>query len=258
MSTTAPAPTEAELLTLLVQRMQVLNDAVAALALGPDRVLTFAEADTLVRLHLPFAPRDDIQRVILRSGGFYEAKQLADMRPLIRPGAVVVDIGANIGNHSVYFALICGAARVHAFEPLRVASGILRRNLALNGIEDRVTVHELALGAASGTAELLRYPAHNIGAAALDARQPGAYPVAPLDSVGLERVDFVKMDVEGGFVAAIEGAAATLTRFRPPVWIELRAKLNEIEPGTAALERLGYGHARRIAGSPNDHLFLPD
>jgi FkbM family methyltransferase len=253
----APAPSEAELLAALVKRMDALCEATRLLSLGPDRIFTFADADVLVRMYLPFADRDVIQRRVFGTAGFYEAKQLADIRPLVRPGAVVVDAGANIGNHSLYFALVCGAAVIHAFAPMRVTAGILKRNLALNGLEDRVIVHEVALGAASGTARLLRYPGQNIGAAAVDATEPGGYRVEPLDSFRLDRVDFLKMDVEGGFVAALEGAADTLARCRPPVWLELRPKLNEVEPGTAALAKLGYRYARRIAGSENDHLFLP-
>jgi FkbM family methyltransferase len=208
-------------------------------------------------MYLPFAGSDVVQRQILRAGQFYEARQLADIRGLIAPGAVVVDAGANIGNHSLYFTLVCGAALVHAFEPMRVTAGILQRNIELNGLKDRVIVHNVALGRARGTAQLLRYPAHNIGAAAVDAGQPGRYPVETLDSFALDRVDFLKMDVEGSFVAALEGAAETLARCRPPVWIELRERHNEIEAGTAALAKLGYRYARRLAGSRNDHLFLP-
>jgi FkbM family methyltransferase len=254
---TPPAPDWAAALDALSQKVQMLADAASALALGPDRILAFAHADTLVRLHLPFAPRDDIQRHILRHATFYEAAQLDQIRPLIPPGAVVADIGANIGNHTVYFALVCGAAEVHAFEPTRVGAGILRRNLALNGIERQVRVHEVALGARSGRASLLRYPVRNIGAATLDPARPGPYRMEPLDAFALDRLDFVKMDVEGGFVGAIAGAAATLRRFRPPVWLELRPALREIEPGVEAMAGLGYRLAGPIAGSRTDHLFLP-
>lgn len=253
-----PRPDTAAAIEALSHRIQGLTDAISALSLGPERVCTFAHADTLVRMHLPFAPRDDIQRHVLRHATFYEHAQLAEIRAIVPPGAVIADIGANIGNHTLYFALLCGAARIHAFEPMRVTSGILRRNLALNGLEDRVTVHDVALGPASGTASLLRYPAGNIGAAAVDLGQPGAYRVEPLDAFAFDRLDFVKMDVEGGFVGAIDGAAATLRRFRPPVWLELRPKANEVEPGVAAMARAGYRLAGPIARSPNDHLFLPE
>ncbi|MCS6931164.1 MAG: FkbM family methyltransferase [Acetobacteraceae bacterium] len=254
----APLPDSNTLLATLIDRVEALAAAVRVLSLGPERVFAFAESDTLVRMHLPFAERDAIQRAVLRSGGFYEARQLADIRALIRPGAVVVDAGANIGNHTLYFALVCRAAMVHAIEPGRVAGAILRRNVALNALEERVRLHELALGAAPGRASFVRYGAGNIGAATLGPDAGGTYPVAPLDSLGLERVDFLKMDVEGGFVDALRGAAETLRRLRPPVWIELRPKFGELEPGVRALGELGYRLARRIGNSPNDHLFLPE
>lgn len=66
------------------------------------------------------------------------------------------------------------------------------------------------------------------------------------------------MDVEGGFAGVIAGAARTLARFRPPVWMELRPRVGELEPGVAAMARIGYRLDRQIGRSPNDHLFLPD
>lgn len=254
----AAPPRPAALLAALAERVESLAEAVRLLSLGPERILAFAYADTLLRLHLPFADRDLIQRHILRDGTFYEARQLADIRPMIRPGAVVVDAGANIGNHTLFFAAVCGAAMVHAIEPGRVARSILERNIALNGLEERVRVHPFALGAEPGASEFRRYPAGNIGAATLEPDPGGRYPVAALDSLRLGRVDFVKMDVEGGFLDALRGAGETLRRFRPPVWIELRRKLGEVEPGERALGELGYRRARRIGNSPNDHLFLPE
>lgn len=253
----AAPPRPSALLAALAERVESLAEAVRLLSLGPERILTFAYADTLLRLHLPLAERDAIQRRILREGTFFEARQLADIRPLVPPGAVVVDAGANIGNHTLFFAAICGAAMVHAIEPGRVARSILERNIAINALEGRVRVHPFALGAAPGAAEFRRYPAGNIGAATLVPEPGGRYPVATLDSLGLERVDFVKMDVEGGFVDAVAGAAETLRRCRPPVWIELRPQFGEVPAGRRALAELGYVPARRIAGSPNDHLFLP-
>jgi FkbM family methyltransferase len=252
-----PPPQETALLSTLLERVDSLADALRLLSLGPERVIAFAEADTIVRMHLPFAERDSIQRAVLRSGTFYEARQLADIRALIPPGSVVVDAGANIGNHTLYFALICGAALVHAIEPGRVAGAILRRNIALNGLEERVRVHSVALGAEKGRASFRRYPGGNIGAATIAADPAGPYPVMPLDSLALERVDFLKIDIEGGFLDALRGAAETLRRFRPPVWIELRPKFGEVEPGEQAFSELGYRRVRQIGNSPNDHLFLP-
>jgi len=81
----------------LTARMNALVETMRVLSLGPDRILTLVESDSLVRMNLPFAGSDVVQRQILRAGQFYEARQLAHVRGLIAPGAVVVDAGANIG-----------------------------------------------------------------------------------------------------------------------------------------------------------------
>ena len=240
----------ARLLAELVRLQQIA-------ALGPDRILQFAYRDHWVRLHLPLAEVDVIQRRILARRTFFEEEQLADIRKVIPPEAVVVDAGANIGNHSVFFALIAGARQVHAFEPMRVAFSTLQRNIALNGLGERVTAHNVAVGAAAGSADLLRYVEHNTGGTVLGLDRPGLYPVAPIDSLGLERCDFLKIDVEGNQLAALAGAAQTIARCRPMIWVELRAKRQEFAEGEAKLRELGYRLLRPVADSPDDFLFTP-
>lgn len=237
-----------------------LDDLIAATllqSLGPERIIEFAAFDTLVRMHLPFAATDVIQRHILTRQGFYEAPLLAQMRGLIRPGAVVVDIGANIGNHALFFAMICGAGMVHAFEPMRLTFGLLQRNAALNGLSNLRCVNA-GLGAEEGRAALLAWPANNIGAARLAATAgggggAGGYAVTTLDAQRLDRVDFVKIDVEGTHLAVLDGARETLLRHRPPVWLELRPGQGELEPGDAAMRGLGYRRTRAL--SRNDYLY---
>ncbi|HEV2929907.1 MAG TPA: FkbM family methyltransferase, partial [Propionibacteriaceae bacterium] len=69
---------------------------------------------------------------ILRSGTPYEAGVLADMASLGLTGAAV-DVGANIGNHSLWLAVVCGLS-VEAFEPDPANLSRLRHNVALNGL----------------------------------------------------------------------------------------------------------------------------
>lgn len=224
--------------------------------LGPERVIQFAFMDHWVQLHLPLAHADKIQRTILGRHSFFEANLLLDIRSHIGSQSVVVDAGANIGNHTVYFGLICGAERVHAFEPMRVAHATLTRNIALNNLGN-VTAHHKAVGAEEGWAELVRYVQHNTGSTVLDLDRPGAYPVVPIDSLRLERCDFIKMDVEGAQIHAMRGAAETLARCRPLIWVELRAAAGEIEAGHAQMQAMGYRPLRQVAGSPTDFLFGP-
>jgi FkbM family methyltransferase len=242
---------------LIAKRLNDLLIQQKLAALGPERVLTFAHMDNWVKLHLPLAEVDVIQRRIFGQRNFFEPDQLADIRGLIGRDSVVVDAGANIGNHTVYFSLICGAREVHAFEPMRVAYSTLVRNIELNGLQNRVTAHNVAVGAQEGHAELLRYVEHNTGGTVLGLDRPGMYKVVPIDSLRLERCDFLKMDVEGGQIQALSGAAETLARCRPVIWVELRSKRSEFDEGNAKMQSMGYKLIRNVADSPDDFLFGP-
>jgi hypothetical protein len=80
---------------------------------------------------------DPIQRAH-RNGTFYEAEDLALIAPHVPQGSTFVDIGANVGNHTVYAAMILGVARVIPVEPNPLALRLLMLNVMMNGLEDRV------------------------------------------------------------------------------------------------------------------------
>lgn len=231
---------------VLTQKMDELRAAILMQAMGPERILEFAAFDTTVRMHLPYAATDAVQRLILLRNTFYEAHQMAAVRPFIPGGAVIVDAGANIGNHTLFFAKVCGAAQVHAFEPLRTIFSILERNVALNALTN-VRCHNAALGAVHGQGALASFPTHNIAASTFQLQGGGDYAVLRLDDVSFDRLDLLKIDVEGTHVALLEGARQTLARHRPLIWIEMRAVQGEFEPGDALLRSLGYRQKQALS-----------
>jgi FkbM family methyltransferase len=174
---------------------------------------------------------------------------------MIPPKAVVVDAGANIGNHTLFFSDVYGASQVYSFEPLRETFRILERNIALNRLIN-VTPINAVLGEQPGRAQLGSYTAANTGQSSFLGGDAGGYEMTSIDSLGLERLDFLKMDVEGGHVAALRGARETLIRCRPLVWIELRQKHGEFATGSAALKSMGYRLKQSLG--PNDHLFVSE
>lgn len=145
-------------------------------------------------------------------------------RQVIRPGAVIVEAGANIGTHTVPFSRIAGAAgRVFAFEPQRIVFQTLCANMALNSLTN-VDCRWQAVGAEPGTIVVpnLDYDQdNNFGGLGLGAyRQGETVPVVTLDSLGLERCDFLKADVEGMEIDVLRGAAETIARCRPLLYLE--------------------------------------
>jgi FkbM family methyltransferase len=174
--------------------------------------------------------------------GCYQQGELDSLAMLVRtcpPDPVLVDVGANIGVHSLWFAGLAGAGVVHAFEAQRVVFQALMGNLALNSIEN-VFAHQVALGAAPGRLRLqpVDYAQPwNFGGMGLIDESPDPQfahgtperaaadrgeevEVVTLDSFALDRVDLIKIDVEGMEEDVLRGGAATIERHRPLMQLE--------------------------------------
>ena len=179
----------------------------------------------------------------LMEKGAYMPGELADLGRLLAfcaPDPVILDIGANIGVHSLFFSDIAGPrGKVIAFEAQRIVFQILMGNLALNSIEN-VYGHHVALGSAPGSLKLppVDYSRPwNFGGMSLKEESPEPQfapgtpeseaadrnefvPVIALDSLKLDRVDFIKLDVEGMEEEVLRGAARTLDKTRPLMQVE--------------------------------------
>ena len=136
----------------------------------------------------------------------------------LRDDAVVLDIGANLGWYSMLIARRFPRARIHAFEPEPRNLGLLRRNLQQNGIGN-VTVHAVAVAEKAGTMKFYPYPDKNMGRHSLvpmDGLPPIDVPVLALDGflrdqrIAPSDVQFVKIDVEGYEMPALQGASSLL------------------------------------------------
>jgi FkbM family methyltransferase len=218
--------------------------------LGPEKVHEFLCRDEKIRMFLPYATTDLIQRHILKTGVFFEMILLDKFRRHIPEGAIIIDAGANIGNHSVYFAKVCGAQTVYSFEPMRQTFEILSRNAELNAPE-RIKCYNTALGASHTKGDLLQFFPGNIGTARVKSSDRGLYEIKPLDSFDLREIHIIKIDVEGAEIDVLEGARQTLARCKPIIWVDLlpdfATKSDEL------LRSLGYEQIESL--SPNDFIY---
>jgi FkbM family methyltransferase len=161
------------------------------------------------RLFLP--DRDVGVSEYLRLDGHWEPEMTEEFKRLVRPGMTVLDVGANIGYHAVLASRLVGPqGRVLAFEPEPGNLALLRKNLAANGCAN-VEVFPCAVGAAAGTIELhlsaANMGSHSTAYAPDAAGRTVTVPLVRLDDAvkpGLEP-DVVKMDIEGGEAAALDG-----------------------------------------------------
>jgi FkbM family methyltransferase len=149
---------------------------------------------------------------------------------------VFVDVGANDGYYTLFAAGRVGpAGRVLAVEPSTRERINLKRNIARNGLAN-ITVVPVALGAACGTAELrLAQGAHsghntlgNFANDGVQADRVEPVPVRTLDDVvgeqKLDRIDVIKIDVEGAEASVIAGGTGVLGAMRPLIILEISDK----------------------------------
>jgi FkbM family methyltransferase len=166
---------------------------------------------------------------IERSGGHYQHELALWLRTRLKPKSVVVDGGAHIGVLTVLMARLCPGGRVFAFEPSPDTRTYLEGNLAANDATN-VTVERAALYDRDGEVALDVSAAQPSGAHVAGGGGTAA-PAATatvhatrLDTwavtQGLDRLDLVKLDVEGTEIAVLAGAEATIRRFRPVVVVE--------------------------------------
>jgi FkbM family methyltransferase len=168
-----------------------------------------------------FDEGDHIFRIARDTGTFYEYELLASLGPYLNRHDQVIDVGANIGNHSIYFAGQCGC-RVTAFESNPKAYELLRLNVEHNQLLSRIETHCTALGAHSGLGEIdTSKAAHNLGAARVKPVPDGTVRIERLDdALPLINPSLIKIDVEGMELEILHGAQRTIERARPVICIE--------------------------------------
>jgi FkbM family methyltransferase len=190
--------------------------------------------------------------------GSFEPNEFVVLDRLLKPGMVFIDVGANDGYYTMFAARRVGSGgQVVAVEPSRRECAHLARNLYGNGIRGVIVV-PAALAAAPGRGELKLahgfHSGHNsLGTFAHDDVAVAATETVRVDTLDnvvkglqLERVDFIKIDVEGSELSVVRGAQRTLSGLRPALLFEVNnsglvaqghsseALLNELQDG------LGY------------------
>lgn len=201
-------------------------------------------------------PESHLGKCIRRGRGKpYEYDMLDYIREHHNGDGVAIDVGAHIGNHTLYLALACGL-RVVAFEPIFYQE--LSANIRLNDLENRVVIVPCALGARSeymqDTGErVLSSPLGPVDAGSEGGLEHGdgmmdrdrVVSVHPLDGFAGEiqskygRVQLLKADIEGMEVEMLRGAVQILERDHPALYLETKTE-EDVEAVGEILTPLGY------------------
>lgn len=174
--------------------------------------------------------------------GEFSEGEVAIFRQWIRTGDIVLDVGANIGAHTLPMAQLVGAIGfVHAFEPQRIIFHLLCANVALNELLN-VQAHHAGVGAAAGSSKVppLDYGGeNNFAGVPIGSPYGEDVPIITVDSLQLPSLRFAKIDVEGMERDVLLGAATTIQQLRPVLYIENDSSVRS-EAVVSLLFEFGY------------------
>ncbi|MCK4822053.1 FkbM family methyltransferase, partial [bacterium] len=200
-----------------------------------------------VKVKLRIIPGDHMSRTLL-TRSFYEQGMLEYIYQNFDQGLNFVDAGGHIGNHTVFFSVVCKANRVDTFEPNPMVRRVLEENVSINHLDNTV-IHGTALGASNGNGTLEMGPWPHSGMTKVKACEPGEVTIRPLDAAVEEPVDILKIDVEGMAGEVLRGAKRLLFENRPTLFVEC-ADEKEFDEVLDVIQPLGYRPKRRFNATP--------
>jgi SAM-dependent methyltransferase len=158
--------------------------------------------------------------------GWYEHRMLSHIQALNIEGAYL-DVGANIGNHTIFFAALCPSTHVYSIEPSDEAIGVLNEFAAINDLTNKITV--------------IPYAASDSDTIEVEFPRKGVVPfkAVKLDEVVGPGVRLVKMDIEGAEPSALKGMTRILRDDKPRMFIEAHSETDK-EAILSVIAPFGY------------------
>lgn len=166
---------------------------------------------------------DHIGKRIAQRKTFYEADLLEFINKTAPKGGIYIDVGANIGNHSVFFMEFC-ANSVYGFEPNKKNLDVCLQNTMHY---DYIMISPCGLSDREFKAESVDVPG-NMGMSVIKEKEGGDVEITTLDNIlffgGEQRaeVNFIKVDCEGDDMAVLRGAKQTIAKYRPHLSVEAK------------------------------------
>jgi FkbM family methyltransferase len=177
--------------------------------------------------------------------GEYEPHLFKFFRETLRPGMVFVDVGANVGFYSMLAAAQVGeTGRVFSFEPNPENCRLIKLSVARNRFET-VAVFPTALGSQSGASVFSTHIGSN-GGLMPDTEESLAnpncvvVPISKLEEVIRERIDIVKIDVEGAEGLVLQGAKTLIEEHKPIITSEFSLEMLARVSGMSGKAYLDY------------------
>lgn len=182
------------------------------------------------------------------TNNFYEFQMLEFIRDNI-PKGVMVDVGANIGNHTIFLAKYC-ATKVMAFEPFPDTFKLLDKNITDNGLQFNVIASNYGLSD-NYESVFMKSVNGNAGMNKVDSEGDAPVQLIAFDLIlDLDRpITLIKLDCEGYEEKALLGMIETVKKYKPALFIECQTE-KELVAISKILIPLGYSNKQRFNHTP--------
>lgn len=198
---------------------------------------------------------DFIQSCIWHNHRYFSDTELNVMKNYLNEDSVVVDIGANIGNHTLYFANECNVKKIYAYEPVPYTFKLLQKNIQINHIEDKVTAQCIGFADTITQGAIKTYDLKNLGGTRLKPYKNGDIKLVTLDSLNIsDKIDFIKIDVEAMDYQVLCGAEQTIKKHKPI--IEIESFDDDRKNSDPFLKKLGYKVAQEFR-NVCEYIYVP-
>lgn len=177
-----------------------------------------------VRFYVPNYAVEKMQTKIVDKNKFYKQKKLQELDEFIPNNAIILDVGANIGNETLYWLLRSPkkARFVYSFEALELPYNILKRNIEINGLQKKVAPLNFALGNNDTNARIEKFKMKNFAKTKLVEDANGEYKIRKIDDLRIkQKVDVIKINMTGMEFEALDGAENLIDRDRPVVFVKM-------------------------------------
>jgi FkbM family methyltransferase len=164
----------------------------------------------------------------IRDFSIWEPVSTKIVKNVVKPGDIVLDIGANIGYYTVIMSKIVGEqGKVLAFEPTKHFGEVLKENIKVNNLEN-VTVYEYGLSDKDTNSNIFIgdnsatiHWAENKGNLINNETIPLKTLDSMIDSLKIEKINFIKIDVDGHEPFFLKGAWKTISKYKPKILLEI-------------------------------------
>lgn len=194
---------------------------------------------------------DHVQKRLVKHNSIYEEYILKHLERYMPKNLVIIDAGAHIGTHSLFWAKYTQAKSIWAFEPQKDIFQILQKNIEINGFENIIHAFNIGLSDKDGKASISATVPNISALTQIKEDANGDIELKSLDTFDFknEKIDFIKIDTERHEFLILKGGKDLIQKYRPRLLVE-----TSYETDKEVVELIKSYNYKEVAMFPDEYI----